>query len=130
MRTWQPPFGIKPAASVTNVYLSQKVSSCYPAPNICSCVDMRAFHWRVIENLNLRVAPDPRSANALSQWGPDDFIPEGMTFYGDSLPRCVSGPTGYIWCDMTYGHNGTATRGWVAGYYLWSLEQNTVRRRW
>ena len=43
-----------------------KMSSCYPAPNICSCVDMRAFHWRVIENLNLRVAPDPRSANALS----------------------------------------------------------------
>ena len=82
------------------------------------------FHWRVVENLNLRVSPDPRSANALSQWSPDDFIPEGMTFYGDSLPRCVSGPTGYIWCDITYGQNGTATRGWVAGYYLWSLEEN------
>jgi hypothetical protein len=82
------------------------------------------FHWRVIENLNLRVSPDPRSANVLSQWSPKDFIPEGTTIYGNSLPRCVPGPTGYIWCDITFGHHGTATHGWVAGYYLWSLEES------
>ena len=82
------------------------------------------FHWRVIENLNLRVLPDPRSGNALSQWSPNDYIPEGLIFYGDSLPRCVPGPTGYIWCDITFQHHGTATRGWIAGYYLWSVEEN------
>jgi hypothetical protein len=82
------------------------------------------FHWRVIQNLNLRVSPDPRSGNALSQWSPDDYIPEGITFYGNSLPRCVPGPTGYIWCEITFQHHRTSTHGWVAGYYLWSLEGN------
>ncbi len=82
------------------------------------------FRWRVIQNLNLGVSPDPRSENALGQWSPDDFIPEGTIFYGNHLPRCVRGPTEYIWCEITYQHHRAATHGWVAGYYLWSLEEN------
>jgi gag-polyprotein putative aspartyl protease len=80
--------------------------------------------YSVVKNLNMREFPDPRSANVLSRWAPEDFIAQGTTFTGQRF--CENGPTGYIWCRVTYNHHNTQTTGWVAGYYLWSAKD---RRR-
>jgi clan AA aspartic protease (TIGR02281 family) len=78
--------------------------------------------YSVVKNLNMREFPDPKSANALSRWAPEDFVPQGTTFTGQRF--CENGPTGYIWCRVTYNHHNTQTTGWVAGYYLWSGKDN------
>ena len=80
--------------------------------------------YSVLKNLNMREFPDPKSANVLSRWAPEDFIPQGTTFTGQRF--CENGRTGYIWCRVTYNHHNTQTTGWVAGYYLWSAKD---RRR-
>jgi predicted aspartyl protease len=77
--------------------------------------------YSVVKNLNMREFPDPKSANVLSRWAPEDFVPQGTTFTGERF--CQNGPTGYIWCHVTYHHHGTQTGGWVAGYYLWSAKE-------
>jgi predicted aspartyl protease len=78
--------------------------------------------YSVVKNLNMREFPDPKSVNALSRWAPEDFVPRGTTFTGQRF--CENGPTGYIWCRVTYNHHNTQTTGWVAGYYLWSDKDN------
>jgi clan AA aspartic protease (TIGR02281 family) len=79
-----------------------------------------AYDYSVLKNLNLREMPSPDSTNLLSRWAPQDFVPQGTSF--DEEPHCENGPTGYIWCRITYSHHNTRTSGWVAGYYLWSAK--------
>jgi clan AA aspartic protease (TIGR02281 family) len=79
------------------------------------------YEYGVLKNLNLRELPNPDSANLLSRWAPEDFVPKGTSF--SEKPRCENGPTGYIWCRVTYTHHNTRTSGWVAGYYLWSARE-------
>jgi clan AA aspartic protease (TIGR02281 family) len=76
--------------------------------------------YSVVKNLNMRESPDPKSPNVLASWEPQDFVPQGTTFR--TKPFCANGPTGYIWCRVTFQHHNTQTSGWVAGYYLWSAK--------
>ena len=82
------------------------------------------YTFTVMQNLNLRELPDPRSTNLLSPWAPDDFIPPGVTFSWRETPVCRPGPTGYVWCHVAFKHHNTETVGWVAAYYLWSATDN------
>jgi clan AA aspartic protease (TIGR02281 family) len=94
-----------------------------PSPSIAP-VDATKEEYSVVKNLNMREFPDPKSPNALTHWEPEDFVPQGTTFR--TKPFCTNGPTGYIWCRVTFQHHNTQTSGWVAGYYLWSTKD---RRR-
>lgn len=103
------PYGAHPP----NPVLYAPPEPATPAPNAQE-------EYSVVKNLNMREFPDPKSANALSQWAPEDFIPQGTTFTGERF--CKNGPTGYIWCRVTFNHHNIQTSGWVAGYYLWSAK--------
>ena len=80
------------------------------------------FSYRVTQNLILRSGPDKSSWNMLTNYAPNDYIPEGKIFTWKRRPdagNCTSGRGGEIWCQLTYPHDGgIKTDGWVSAHFL------------
>ena len=78
------------------------------------------FSYRVTQNLILRSNPDKSSWNMLTNYAPNDYIPEGKKFTWKSRPdNCAAGSGGEVWCQLSYIHDGgIRTDGWVSAHYL------------
>jgi len=79
------------------------------------------FSYLVTQNLNLRSAPDKYSSNVLSDFAPNDYIPEGTSFTWTNRPdgsNCTVGGGGEIWCRLSYDHDGMTSQGWVSAHFL------------
>jgi hypothetical protein len=80
------------------------------------------FSYRVTQNLILRSSPDKSSWNMLTNYAPNDYIPEGKKFTWKSRPdatNCAGGSGGEVWCRVTYPHDGgIRTDGWVSAHFM------------
>jgi hypothetical protein len=80
------------------------------------------FSYRVTQNLILRSGPDKSSWNMLTNYAPNDYIPEGKTLTWKRRPdagNCTSGRGGEVWCQLTYTHDGgIRTDGWISAHFL------------
>lgn len=74
---------------------------------------------QVVENVNLRAAPNPFSPNILSDIWPN-YIAAGNEFdFIDLKNSCTMMPTGDVWCRVTHNHpSGQQYKGWVNAFYL------------
>jgi hypothetical protein len=88
------------------------------------------FSYRVTQNLILRSNPDKSSWNMLTNYAPNDYIPEGKKFTWKSRPdasNCAAGNGGEVWCRLTYIHDGgIKTDGWVSAHFLQSTITGTL----
>ena len=110
--------GWKPFCEVEWQGVSGWASSCCMA----ELGEMTPFSYRVTQNLILRSMADKSSWNLLTNYAPNDYIPEGTRFTWKSRPdagNCAAGSGGEVWCRLTYTHDGgIRTEGWVSAHFM------------